>query len=522
MPIHGPNTSLSYSDIITVFSAGSLADLRGDGWYLGNVNVTNSLEIYDIPGKYTYICPNSSGSIKFEISGAGGGGGGADNNPGHDGYPGNKLTGTYGFQAGDIITIYVGAGGIAGEGMLGNAQGGAGGGFDPALLVNPYAGGNGGNSGPTPYSGAGGGGGGASAILINNVPIAVAAGGGGGGGGGRSSGGADSVVVGASTNSGEAGQSHLTNGGGGGGGGGGNFGGLGGAVQVGDSGGISGSSGSDLLPVGWVSVPLENGGKGADGLSDNQTNGIRGYIRLVINANNLQEGNFNTTNIKFSDFFNKSAATPATTGNEIYDVNGTFTFTIPVYKNSFSIEAWGAGGGGGGFSPGIKGQDTTIDLLGYEILNAGGGGGGGVGLRQIYGGGGLGGIPVGGNTVGSRRGQQGGSFPITGNNAGGFSPNGGIGGANAATTNANVVYHGGDGVAPGGGGGGFYTRDPSYYAGGGGGGGAYIIYGPADPTLFAAGTDITLNVGKGGDGGLLDTDQVGGAGADGKIILTWT
>jgi len=57
---------------------------------------------------------------------------------------------------------------------------------------------------------------------------------------------------------------------------------------------------------------------------------------------------------------------------------------------------------------------------------------------------------------------------------------------------------------------------------GGGGGGAYITYGPANPLYFAAGLELQLIVGKGGDGGYMDLDTVGGAGADGKIILTWT
>jgi hypothetical protein len=88
------------------------------------------------------------------------------------------------------------------------------------------------------------------------------------------------------------------------------------------------------------------------------------------------------------------------------------------------------------------------------------------------------------------------------------------------------VYYGNNGAAPGGGGSGFYFRDlgnnPPYFGGGGGGGGAYITYGPANPAFFAAGLELTMTVGTGGEGGLMDNLQVAGSGADGKIILTWT
>jgi hypothetical protein len=526
MPIHGPGTPLSISEINSVFGETSLSNLVGDAWYVGNIDLSNDLISYNTPGKFVYTCPSIAGTLRFEIGGAGGGGGGADRGAGHDGYPGNKIAGSYSFTAGDIITIYVGFGGGAGQGMIGNALGGAGGGFNNNLLVNPFAGGNGGNSGPTPYSGAGGGGGGASAILVNGVVIAVAAGGGGGGGGGRYSGGTASISGYSSTSTGEAGARHLSNGGGAGGGGGGYLGGKGGTVANGDLGGQSGNTGSNLFPTGWVSVPLDNNGNGATSTSNNQTSGSNGYVNFKINASNLQKGNFPTTNLRFSDFLNKELINPATTGTQVYNTYGAYTFTIPVYENNFTIEAWGGGGGGGGVSSGVSGGSTTVNILGVNIITAGGGTGGGMGELRVYGVGGLGGVAVGGNNIGSQNGQRGRSIGVNGDNSGGNCPNGGAGGSNASTLNANVVYSGGDGNAPGGGGGGYYFRDlgnsPPYFGGGGGGGGAYITYGPADKFLFAAGVELALNVGKGGDGGLLDTDQVGGAGADGKIILTWT
>ena len=526
MPIHGPGTPLSLSQINSVFGENSLSNLTGDAWYVGNIDLSNNLVSYNNPGKFVYTCPSTSGTLRFEIVGAGGGGGGADKGAGHDGYPGYKVSGTYSFTSGDIITIYVGTSGEAGQGMIGNAKGGTGGGFNSNLLVNPYAGGNGGNGGPTPYSGAGGGGGGASAILINGVVIAVAAGGGGGGGGGRYGAGTAAISSFSTTSTGEAGARHLSNGGGAGGGGGGYLGGVGGIVQNGDLGGRSGSSGSNLLPTGWVATAINNYGTGAASTSNNQTNGDNGYVNFTINASNLLKGNFPTNNLRFSDFLNKDAINPATTGSEVYDINGTYSFTVPVYENSFTIEAWGAGGGGGGMSPGISGESTTVNVLGVNIITAGGGMGGGMGDFKVYGVGGLGGVWSGGNDVGSQNGQRGKSFGVNGNNSGGNCPNGGAGGDGASTANANVVYTGTDGIAPGGGGGGFYFRDlgnnPPYFGGGGGGGGAYITYGPANPAFFAAGLELTMTVGTGGEGGLMDNLQVAGSGADGKIILTWT
>ena len=520
MSIHGSNTSLSLSEINAVFSATSMSNLRGDAWYIGDAIPIKTVENFTQPGKYTYVCPMSLGVINFDFSGGGGGGGGADRGQGHDGYPGARITGNYSFHPGDTITVYVGGGGTSGQGLLGNALGGAAGG------VGIYAGGSGGNSGPTPYSGAGGGGGGASAIIINSLPYAIAGGGGGGGGGGRDSDGADAIDLRAPTSAGTTGASHLTNGGGAGGGGGGNFGGLGGAVQSTDLGGFSGSSGTNLLPPGWTATLYNNNGMGASSQNNDQTSGSSGYVKFIVSPNSLVTGTFASSNLKFSDFFNKNIVSPATTGTQTYTTNGTYTFQVPVFANTLTIQIWGAGGGGGGLSSGMSGEDTIVTVLGTQILIASGGNGGAAGIGQGFGVGGLGGIPTGGNSVGSLSGKNGKSFGVEGNSAGGDSPSGGTGGSSALTTTAGVVYNGGAGNAPGGGGGGFYNRDtntnPTYYGGGGGGGGAYVLLGPLDPTVYTSGTTFSIYVGKGGDGGLLNTSQVGGAGADGKITLTWT
>jgi hypothetical protein len=130
-------------------------------------------------------------------------------------------------------------------------------------MTSTFNGGNGSNSGPVPISGAGGGGGAASAILLNNAPVVVAGGGGGGGGGGNNSPGEPAQPTYNNTTLGSAGTQKDGDGGGAGGGGGGYpYGGAGGAVQGGDNGGFSGTSGQSLIPSTMSTIPGSTGGIG--------------------------------------------------------------------------------------------------------------------------------------------------------------------------------------------------------------------------------------------------------------------
>ena len=63
---------------------------------------------------------------------------------------------------------------------------------------------------------------------------------------------------------------------------------------------------------------------------------------------NLTYGFFSTTSIKSSDFYGKQPNDPATAGVLFSNTAGSGSFVIPLYRNTLTIEIWGAGGGGGG------------------------------------------------------------------------------------------------------------------------------------------------------------------------------
>ena len=107
---------------------------------------------------------------------------------------------------------------------------------------------------------------------------------------------------------------------------------------------------------------------------------------------NLTNGNFNTSTLKLSDFYGKQPNDPATSGVYFANTAGSGSFTVPLYRNTITIEIWGAGGGGGGVngSDGTNGGDSSITS--YQIPSsgtvtvtyvAGGGGGGKNGQEQI-------------------------------------------------------------------------------------------------------------------------------------------
>lgn len=160
-------------------------------------------------------------------------------------------------NAGDVITIIVGATGDQFKGGVG-----------PGIAAQ-YKGGDAGTSTPS-IGGRGGGGGAASVILVNGVVVAVAAGGGGGAGGTINAQGADGRPT---RNSGigtsKIGASSSSGGASGGGGGGGFWGGeagQGGTIAVGGQGGVNLGTiietGSGITPGGITSEFYPAGGVG--------------------------------------------------------------------------------------------------------------------------------------------------------------------------------------------------------------------------------------------------------------------
>ena len=203
---------------------------------------------------------------------------------------------------------------------------------------------------------------------------------------------------------------------------------------------------------------------------------------------------------------------------------GTETFTVPSGVTIISVEAWGAGGGSGGFgtttaTAGGTGGSTTIDGL-----TAGGGSGSAGALNNTPTTGGAGGTATGGstNTSGSNGTTGTVGTTSTGGN-GGACPGGGGTKAGSSSTN-NVPAPGTAGNEPGGGAGGgaVGTNPPNPPASarrstGGGGGGAYSF----NTLTVTPGQVISYSVGTGGTAGNGNTGN-GGAGANGQIRITWT
>ena len=101
----------------------------------------------------------------------------------------------------------------------------------------------------------------------------------------------------------------------------------------------------------------------------NQYHNVRWYY-----DGNLTTGLFGGTTIKVSDFYGEGATDPAGGGIYFSNTAGSGSYTTTLYRNSITIEIWGAGGGGGGGNGGGKGGDSST--LG---VTAGGGAGGGAG-----------------------------------------------------------------------------------------------------------------------------------------------
>jgi hypothetical protein len=138
-------------------------------------------------GRYRVTMPFRA-IITAHAWGGGGGGGGLDPEGGV-GAPGLYNVNTFQVERGDILEVFVGAGGQLGQTTpgVGGSLGGTGGSSRLNIdndSAKSFNGGTGGTAGLAGWSGGGGGGGGASGVLVNNSPALVAAGGGGGAGGG--------------------------------------------------------------------------------------------------------------------------------------------------------------------------------------------------------------------------------------------------------------------------------------------------------------------------------------------------
>jgi hypothetical protein len=225
----------------------------------------------------TLTIPAGATSLDMYLWGGAGAGGGADaggaGGAGAAGHYVAKTSYSLSSNVGHTLEVAVGGGG-AGGGSGGGAPGGTNG-----KGKTDFSGGEGGNAGPRPYSGAGGGAGGATTLFINGSAVATAGGGAGGGGAGQFSNGAAGINTNSATTAspgtlGEDGADHSGDGGGGGAGGGGADGGKGGAGGAGDHGGGGGRSGSNLVPS---SGSEDNGSGTAPGVTSLIISGVQYY-----------------------------------------------------------------------------------------------------------------------------------------------------------------------------------------------------------------------------------------------------
>jgi len=268
-------------------------------------------------------------------------------------------------------------------------------------------------------------------------------------------------------------------------------------------------------------------------------NAYRGQVWYT--PNSLQSGTFPSGQISLADFYNKTNVNPAPPSPTpiLYSAAGTYTFVVPLFRNSFSVEVWGAGGGGGSLSTCLNYGTTggTSSFSSVDVLYATGGTGGQSAqvVSKSYfgfsgnsaGAAGSGGTGVGGTT------NLSGSNGVTSESGstGGGSPNGGAATApvvNTAPPNGNFVGGGGGGWSyPGGG--------PKFHSAAGGAGGGGYSSKTYSVAQLPAGTVCQVVVGAGGInstttqpiqgkpcGGGTNPAYGGGVGANGGVKLNWT
>jgi len=247
--------------------------------------------------------------------------------------------------------------------------------------------------------------------------------------------------------------------------------------------------------------------------------------------NSLNTGTFSSTNLSMSQFYNKQNTDPATSGSVTYNNSGSFT--VPLYRNSFSVQVWGGGGGGGGPAVGFGGSDTStnggtssISVAGYSLSAAGGVKGNIAPGDRSSGASGAGGVGSGGTTNGT--GTSGTPYGAYGGRdrpgTSGNGYNGGAGGTtNGLSGGSSGTATGNPGGTPGGGGGPAYFDEnvndsgKSWSTGGASGGGGYASVSLTPSNGPSAGTVLTYTVGSGGAAG-----GQAGAGGAGQITITWT
>lgn len=241
---------------------------------------------------------------------------------------------------------------------------------------------------------------------------------------------------------------------------------------------------------------------GAWGTSGSISNGQTLAVRLTSAATSNTARTATVTVGTVSDTWSVTTAT-VTAGSQRFTTAGTHSFTVPHHQ-TLTVQVWGAGGGGAGCSTyttvqGGNGGSSNWD--GAVVANGG--------ARASTSAGGAGGGASGGTTN-----QTGGTGGTGTGAAGGSGASGGSGGA-ARGSNGN----GNGGSAPGGGGGGARFASRGTCGGDGGGGGGYSTRAYSVGT-YIQGSSVTVVVGGGGSGGNGSTYD-GGAGAVGRVTITW-
>jgi len=182
----------------------------------------------------------------------------------------------------------------------------------------------------------------------------------------------------------------------------------------------------------------------------------------------------------------------------VFTSNGTFTIPSGVTNVKVTVVGGGAGGYGGGTTPGNAGSSTVAS--GTQTISTITGGGG-AGWSTF----------AGGTATGGDINSSGGSGPTLGYNSGSYSINGARGGTSMFGQGPGVYGSGGNGAV-----------DTNGYATpleGGGGGATAIKW----LTGLTPGATLAVTVGAGGSKGTTGTYGTGtqGDGVQGIVIFEW-
>jgi len=508
------------------------------------------LHRFEEVGPSTFNVTGGSGEVQYlVVAGGGGGGGNPTGNVGRGGGgAGGMLLGSTSITGPRADTVVVGSGGSGGTGSGGSSgQPGGDSQFDSLVAIGGGGGGNfrgvagdGGSGGGEGVDGSGGPGSGevgqGNDGGSGSSDVAIGRGGGGGGGAGAVGG---SVTT--SSNDGADGGSGLSSDitgvtvtyAGGGGGSGGNSGGAGGTGGGGDGGS------DDVAPTPGAA---NTGGGGGGGIGSAGAAGGSGvvYIRYP-----LEEG------VELPDPPGPDCGAEPT----VLDTAETRAIAVPSGCTQMSVQAWGAGGGGGatisgsGFRPSghgggggafasavfsvapgqsvvatagaggagnQDGSDSTVSLAGTEILRAAAGEGGSAGAGSSPGSGGsvaASSIVAGATDPVLQPGGDGGvrgtyPGPSSTDNSGGQYGGGGGGGGSATPTGAGQTGEEATALIGGDGGSG---------QGDGGHGGDDVDASSTRPAQSGRSPG-----GGGGGTGWVNFDPTPAPGADGRVVIVWS